>query len=158
MAAFPVFFLLSWLFIALFAVIPKKLTLIENTLIYLVVLVISINFSWIVIEELKLITLTKNGLDYTAFLMNRSITIPILILLQINLFYRNTSSEIGFINIVFSVTIMLATSFLSTFLHVTDYTKWNLFYDLIYYFALHILAYLALKSFRKVTKSTVRSL
>lgn len=61
---FVVFFFLTWLFVSIFAAMPKKLTFVENTLVYLVILIVSINFSWIVIEELKLMSLTKNGFNY----------------------------------------------------------------------------------------------
>lgn len=82
---FVTFFFLTWLFVLIFAFIRKKLTIVENTLVFLIILIVSINFSWIIIDEMKLITLTKNGFDYTGYLLNRSIIIPILLLIQLNL-------------------------------------------------------------------------
>ncbi|MEY2191982.1 hypothetical protein AB7942_04485 [Neobacillus sp. BF23-41] len=83
-----VFFFLAWLVVSLFAVIKKKLTFAENSLIFLVILIVSINISWIVIEELKLIKRTQESLEYTAYLLNRSVITPFLILIQVNLHLR----------------------------------------------------------------------
>ncbi|MCL6573235.1 MAG: hypothetical protein K6T88_16380 [Bacillus sp. (in: Bacteria)] len=152
---FSILFLLTWLFSALFVVIQKKLSIIENTFIFLLILIVGINFSWITIEEMKLITLSKNGLDYTAFLLNQSVLFPMLLLIQLNLLQRSKTVRKTIIITFSSVGIMLGISFLLTFYNVTDYTKWNYGYDAIYYFGLHLIAFYSYKSFRKVTKSVV---
>ncbi|HYK73133.1 MAG TPA: hypothetical protein VEV44_08430, partial [Pseudoneobacillus sp.] len=82
---FVVYFFVAWLVISIFTIIKKRLSIVENTLVFLIILILSINFSWIVNEELKLVTISKKGLDYTAFLLNRSIIIPIMIVIHVNL-------------------------------------------------------------------------
>lgn len=82
---FVVFFFVAWLVVSIFSLIKKKLSIIENTFVFLIILILSINFSWIVIEEWKLISLSKKGFEYTGYLLNRSVILPMLILIQINL-------------------------------------------------------------------------
>lgn len=152
---FVVFFFLAWLVGALLAVIKKKLTFAENTLVFLVVLTVSINFSWIVIEELKLINLTKSGLGYTGFLFNRNIVTPILTVIQVNLFLRSNSVMMKITLIASSVIILIGVSSLSNFLDITEYNHWHYWYDGIFFFILNGIAIFSYKLFARVSRNVV---
>lgn len=152
-----VFFFASWLVCMAFAVMQKKLSFVENTFVYLIILIVSINFSWIIIEELKLIMVTKNGVDYTAYILNRSVIIPILILIQLNLIQKSNSNAKSAIIVICTVGIMLGLSFLSTQFKITTNNEWNLGYDGIYFLTLHLIGYYVFKMFRKITYHQVSS-
>ncbi|UOR13735.1 hypothetical protein [Halobacillus amylolyticus] len=154
--AFAVFFFTSWLVLALFLAIPKKLSIIENTFVFLIILVISINWTWIIYEEMKLIKSTKDAMDYTAFLLFRSIIIPMILVTQLNLLCRANTFAKSLLNVSTSLAILLLLTFFSTFFNMTNYIKWNIGYDAIYYLSLHVIAYFSLKFFRKSAQSEVK--
>lgn len=147
------FFFLVWLFCALFTVLPKKLSLVENTIIYLLVLIININFSWIIIEELELVRSSDNPIAYTAFLLNRSVLIPVVVMILLNLLQKNVIKN-GLL-ITGTVGIMLSLSIMSSYFKITDYLKWNYGWDILYYLFLNLCALLAYKAFKKITNEEV---
>ncbi|KHF40609.1 hypothetical protein [Halalkalibacter okhensis] len=152
------FFLLAYLISSLFLVMKKKLNIIENSFSFLLFLIININFSWIVFEELKLVTVTDEIVNYTAFLLNRSLIIPLLLLVYINFFqtWKNTVRRI-FLTIC-SLGIMLLLSGLSIFFDILTYVNWNLGYDVIYFSILHVIAYYTYRGFIKFAYRKVRYL
>lgn len=156
---FSIFFLLTWLFCAGFIVIKKQLSIIENTAVYLIILILNINFAWIVNEELKFVTVTKVGIDYVPFLLNRSILIPLILLVYLNLLLRiDKSSYKAVVLTVASVSIMLGLSFLTTFFKVTEYTKWTHGYDMIFFLLLHLIAFYTYRLFRQISNKVVHDL
>jgi hypothetical protein len=146
-----VFFLITWLICAFFGVIEKKLSIIENTFVFLLILVININYSWIIIEEFKRITLTTNGLNYTAYLLQRSVIIPMLAITLVNLIQKSKDrgKPIMYFGLILALTFGL--SLLSDYFKISIYTKWDFRYDILYYFVLYLIAYYAYKLIRKVT-------
>ncbi|WP_163539238.1 hypothetical protein [Gracilibacillus sp. YIM 98692] len=155
--AIAVFFFASWLVCVAFAVMQKKLSLVENTFVYLIILIVSINFLWIIIEEFKLITLTKNGVDYTAYILNRSVIIPMLIIMQLNLIQKSNSVAKSAVIVIATVAIMLGLSVLSTQFNITTNIKWNFGYDVIYFLTLHLIGYYVFKTFRKIAYREVKN-
>jgi hypothetical protein len=150
-----VFFLIAWLSCTFFAVIKKKLTIVENTFIFLLILVININYSWIVIEEFKRITLTTNGLDYTAYLLNRSVITPMLAIILVNLIGKSKDLAKPILYFMFFLALSFGLSLLSHYFKITIYTKWDFRYDILYFFVLYLIAYYAYKLFRKATYNEV---
>lgn len=154
---FVVFFFISWLVVSIYGVIRKKLDLVESTFIFLIILILSINFSWIVINELKLITVKEKWLPYSAFLLNRSIVIPFLILIHLNFVMRMEKSLHKFIFLISSVIILDGMSLLSTFFHVTEFKKWSFWYETLYFVSLVGCALLAYKLFNKTSRGVVKN-
>ncbi|MET3698724.1 hypothetical protein SAMN05877753_10442 [Bacillus oleivorans] len=152
---FLVFFFISWLVISSLAVIKKKMNLVEGTFIFLIILILSINFSWIVIDELKLITVTKKALPYTAYLLHRSVIIPNLILLFLNLLIRSETLIMKTILFIFSTFLLVAVSFISTILNVTEFKNWTFWYETIYYLALNLIAMLSYRFINKTSRDEV---
>ncbi|MEH7304445.1 hypothetical protein [Neobacillus drentensis] len=152
---FVIFFLLAWLVGSLLAVIQKKLTFAENTLVFLVVLIVSINYSWIVIEELKLIKLTKSSLEYTGYLLNRSVITPILVLVFVNLLLWSKTMMMKITLIISVVILMIGLSSLSNFFGIIDYKHWNYWYDGIYFLILNGIAIFSYKLFARVSRNVV---
>jgi hypothetical protein len=152
---FAIFFLTAWLITGIFIVIQKKLTVVENTFVFLVILIITINITWITTEELKLITRTNSAINFTAYLLNRSIIMPLLVLTQINMLRSFNTILEKTLTIVFTVMIMLILSFLSNFFKITHYIKWHYGYDIIYFGFLLFVAYFSYRLIRKASKSVV---
>ncbi|MFD1173052.1 hypothetical protein [Oceanobacillus picturae] len=145
-----VFFFLSWLAISIFTVINKDLNIVKNTFIFLIILIVSINFSWVINDELKLITLKEKWVPYTAYLLNRSLLIPILVLLQVNLFIKTHSYIKKGIILVSSVIILLMISFISTRLNIIEFKEWNLWLEAIYLLCLNLVGLISYTLFNKI--------
>ncbi|AGK53672.1 hypothetical protein [Bacillus sp. 1NLA3E] len=152
---FAIFFFLAWLIIGTFFMIRKELSIVENTLIFLISLIVIINVSWISTEEMKMINLTKSSINYTAYIFNRSIILPLLLLVQLNILLKSKTFTKKVLIIFTSLMVMLGLSVLSTYFNLTNYIKWNLFYDGIYYLILQLIAYYSYRLFKKVNKNVV---
>ena len=141
---FAIYFFVSWIITIIFVIMPKKLTFMQNSFVFLLILIISMNWSWIIYEELKLIKLSTNAMDYTSFLINRSIAVPLIVVITMNLLKISTSLN------RFILVLLTSTSFLSLlalggiYFRVTKYMNWNFALDFIYFFLLNIVAYLFL--------------
>lgn len=141
---FAIYFFVSWIITFIFVLMPKNLSFMQNSFVFLLTLIISMNWSWIIYEELKLIKLSTNPMDYTSFLINRSIAVPLIVVITMNLLKKSKSFN-RFILVLFS-----STSFLSLlalggiYFRVTKYMNWNFAFDFIYFLLLNIVAYLFL--------------
>ncbi|QKY70707.1 hypothetical protein [Lentibacillus sp. CBA3610] len=153
--AFSIFFVLTWLAVFTFGVIQKKLSLVENTFVFLITLIVSINFSWIVMNELELIKRTEETLPYTASLLNRSIIIPVLLLIQLNMSMARDSFLWKTVVMLSAVLVLVGLSYLMTALNITDNTDWNLGLDAIYFFLLNLIAYFAYWVMESVSEKAV---
>lgn len=152
---FAVFFLASWLIVAIFTVMPKKLSIVENTVVYLVLVIITINVSWIIIEEMSLIKETQEGIKHVAFLLNRSVIIPMTLITQLNVVHRSNSFARSLLTIIVSLIFLLGLRGLSLTFNIISYTKWNFGYDVVYIIILHLMTFSALQLFRKLARSEV---
>lgn len=147
---FTFFFFVSWIAVTLLWMSRKKLSFAENTCVYLVVLIVSINWNWIVYEELKLVELTKQPLGHTAFLLNRSIIVPAIVVLAVNLIRSFDSPGRKLLVVSLSAGLLVALAAIGSSLHITDYAKWNHGYDALYFLALHAVGLLAQAGFRRL--------
>ncbi|MEQ2525242.1 hypothetical protein EKG37_06405 [Robertmurraya yapensis] len=155
---FVVYFFLVWLYISIFAVLHKRLNIVENTFVYLVILIISINYSWLVIDEFNVISLSEKRAPYLAYLINRSIGIPILTLIFVNLYTRIPTLIQKAMLLVSAVILFVALASISTSLKITKYLNWNYGFDFIYYFVLMVCAIGAYKIMHRVMKGVVEGI
>jgi len=144
---FVFFFLVSWLVLVWFAVMKKSYSFVENTFAYLLILVISVNWSWIVYEELKLVELSRQPLEYWAFLIHRSVGIPLIVVIAAN--YIRTASSFGAaaLRTALSVAVLFGLTLMGPVFGITKYARWNIAYDALYFLSLHLVAYYALEYF-----------
>ncbi|MBT2698423.1 hypothetical protein J7E79_13480 [Bacillus sp. ISL-40] len=153
---FAVFFFAAWLILAVFSVIERKLPLLENTFIYLVMLIININWTWIIYEELKFIERTNEPISYTAFILYRSIIIPMILVTQLNLFYSSKNIMKSSMVVLGSIATWLLLSILSRHFNISNYSRWNMGYDILYILVLHGLTYYFHKFFQRFTNNEVK--
>ncbi|MYL69274.1 hypothetical protein GLW00_00335 [Halobacillus litoralis] len=154
--AFTVFFVSAWLIISIFAIIPKRLTIIENSFIFLATSVISINWTWIINEELKYVKITEDPANYAGFLIFRSIIIPTLLMVQLNLYDHSSSAMKKGVIFTVSVVCLLLLTILSRVLDISTYKEWSLGFDAIYYVFLHFFSIGVWKLIRKTTHNEVK--
>lgn len=153
---FAIIFFASWLITALFAVMKKKLSFIENSFVILFALIISINWSWFIYEEWKLVEISSQPLNHTAFLISRSITIPLIIVTTMNLLDAASSAVKSFMIILFSVFILALLVVISNYFNITNAIRWNFIYDILYLISLNLMTYFFLFYFRKLSQIEVK--
>lgn len=138
---------LAWLVLVLFTSLNKKLTFIENTFVYLSAMVIHINYTWIVYEELNVAHISQQILNNSAFLIHRSITLPITLAITLNLIRTGDSLGSKFIKVAVSVAFLVSAVMIARYFGIVDYKKWNIGYEIIYLFLLHLVVQFLLKYF-----------
>lgn len=152
---FVFFFFVSWLVTVLFSVMKKSLSFVENIFVYLIILIVSVNWSWIIFEEFKFLELSRQPLDYTAFLINRSISIPLIIVITLNAVRSANVNGKAYLYVGLSTVILLVLVKIGNFLNITKLNNWNTMYDVLYFLSLHLIAYFSLQMFRKLKKEEV---
>ncbi|MCY8234630.1 hypothetical protein [Priestia endophytica] len=149
---FSFFVFLSFLVITLFVTMRKSLSIVENTFIYLLVLIINVNATWIINEEFKLINVTEETAPYIGFLLERSLIILILFVITFNYFYRNiTPRAIMITDFIFLIFTLLLRKY-SNMLNIYHYKQWNLFYEALYILGLLLIIFVLHKGFRKLMR------
>lgn len=126
----------------------KRLTLVENTVLLLLILIINIHWSWIIFEELKLIKISKQPVNYTAFLIQRSVTIPLIVVITMNLMRQSASRLRTLLMASLSVLLLEAFVLIGRYFGITRAVRWHMIYDVAYFALLHVIAYYFLKYFQ----------
>ncbi|RIX60090.1 hypothetical protein D3P08_00410 [Paenibacillus nanensis] len=146
---FVLIFVLTWLAVFIIYGMYKKLSVLENTFVYLVVLTLGINIAWIVAEELKLISITKDGLLFTGYVLHRSVLIPFIYVILMNLVFRFQSVAGRLLCAGGALVLLLALDGVMLAYEVIRYLKWNLWLEAIEIVALQLATYLLLRLYRK---------
>ncbi|KAF0820014.1 Spermidine synthase [Bacillus sp. ZZV12-4809] len=147
---FVLLIFLAWLVIMIFTSMNKKLTFVENTFVYLAAMVIHINYTWIVYEELNEAHISQQILNNSAFLVHRSITLPITIAITFNLLRTADSLGSKFIKIAVSVAFLASAVMIARYFEIVEFKKWKIVYEIIYLFLLHFAMLYLLKYFRQL--------
>ncbi|WP_251172236.1 hypothetical protein [Cytobacillus firmus] len=125
----------------------KKLTFIENTFVYLAAMVIHINYTWIVYEELNMADISQQILNNSAFLIHRSITLPITLAITLNLVRTSPSLGSKLIKVAVSVAVLASEVLIAKHFEIVEFKNWNIVYEIIYLFLLHLVVQFLLKYF-----------
>ncbi|QGU95351.1 hypothetical protein GOM49_09855 [Clostridium bovifaecis] len=146
----PLFVLIAWVTIIIFSIVPKKLDLIENIIMFFSVSIIEINISTIATLNLGLIENSKDPKMFISLLINRNITIPLWILIFINL---TNALESNFKKIsieAITLFILVFVKLLALWTGVKVYTGWNSYYDVISLLGLMIFSTFFAKMLKKL--------
>jgi hypothetical protein len=155
---FSIFFLVAFLISATFVVMKKELSIVENTFVYMVILAISINASWIVDEELKLINVSEDSVKYAVFLLIRSVITPMILVVQLNMLQRFNTRVQTFLVTVVSLSTLVLLRGLSSYFDILHYSKWNHGFDVIYFALLQLIAFYSYKFIHKIGEREVNYL
>ncbi|MFS0880188.1 hypothetical protein [Metabacillus niabensis] len=152
---FATIFLVSWLITVIFFVMKKEFSFLENSFVILFVLIININWSWMIYEEWKLLEISAKPLNHTAFIITRSLTIPLIIATAMNYIRPANSFGKSLLIMLVSTFILVLLSILSRYFHITKPIKWNLLYDILYFFSLQLITYFFLNYFKQHKQTEV---
>jgi hypothetical protein len=146
---FVVLFAAAWLSAMIVYSMEKSLSILENAFIFLLVLIIGINVSWIVGEEFKLMKITKDGLLYAGFILERSIVVPIIYVILMNAVYSARSVARALLYAGVALGILLGLRGVLLFYRILEYDGWNLLYDAIQIVLLQALIYALVQLYRR---------
>lgn len=106
----------------------KPFTFIENSIVYMVLTILTTNIITILSLNLHLIKATENPFLFPAVLLYRDAIIPLLILIFINFFYTGFTLKLKFFFFIFIFVCLNGMEALLVFLDVFEFTKWNFYY------------------------------
>jgi hypothetical protein len=149
---FFVFVYISWFIIVCFALIPKRHSFVENLFFFLAISSVVINSFTIIGFELKLIISNKKPDIQLALIIYRSIIIPVLLLIFINLlkYFTTRIKKVGTFFVISFV--FIGIEFLTVQLNLQTYKNWSFYLSyllIIFYF---IFSYFLAKVFNLLEK------
>lgn len=147
---FVIVFAAAWLAMFIVYTMYKKLSLLENTFVYLVVLTIGINISWIVAEELKYTAVTKDGLLFAGYFLYRNLLMPLFYIILMNAVFRFRSVAIRLACAGGALVLLLALDWVMVTNKIIFYLKWNYWLEAVEIVMLQLITYLLLRLYRKV--------
>jgi hypothetical protein len=142
--------IITWILVMLYIKVATQLRKCESVFLFMFILVINISVSWILIDEMKLIQVPKRLPEYLAYLLVRSVIIPVVVLiclcfLDSGRFLSNKGVTIAAYLTMFYVIEKTAIQY-----KVFTFTHWKMIYTLIYYLLLLGTAKATLFGYRKV--------
>jgi hypothetical protein len=143
--------------IMIFVIMPKKLSFMQNSFVFLLTLIISMNWSWIIYQELNLIKQSTDALKYTSFLINRSIAVPLIVVITMNLLKVTRSLSQSILILVGSASFLTLLALIGIYFHVTEYVHWDFAFDFLYFLILNIVGYFFLIGVNLMENKEVRS-
>ncbi|UUZ83981.1 hypothetical protein LJK88_09560 [Paenibacillus sp. P26] len=146
-----IFSSITWFLLGLFFVLPGKINRLDNALLFMTVILLNCNGSWIFIEEMKTIELAKPLPDYFAFLLFRTTVIPLLVVICHNLLLSALPAGWKTGWIVLAYGLLLLMEWLAVRYKIYTYIHWHLYYSMLYYLGLQILVFLFYKGFSHIT-------
>ncbi|MEW9110560.1 MAG: hypothetical protein AB2374_14505 [Cytobacillus gottheilii] len=151
------YFLVSWLAVAVFVLMHKRLSFIQNSFIVLVILIISVNWSWVIYQELKLIKVSTDPFNNVAFMINRSIAVPFIVTIAMNILQGVQSFSHYIIVFASSIFILSILAFGGIYFKVTEYINWYFSFDMLYFLMLNLIGFFVCKMVHKTESREVSS-
>jgi hypothetical protein len=146
--SFAAYFFIAWSVGTAFFCMKKTLTSAENAFVYLLLLMFSVNWYWILYEELKWVEVSREPLNYTAFLISRSVSVPLLAVIALNGVKAADSRAVALVWPIASTALLTGLTLLGEYLQTTTMHRWHIGYDVLFFLILHLVAYYGLKFFR----------
>ncbi len=115
----------------IFFVQKKKLSFLQNSIVFMVMVLIIRNYLTIMNMELNLIKTTENHILFVYFLIQREIIIPILTLIFVNTYLQTFSWKgktflfIGIFSILYGI------NYLAIYFEIIKFVQWNFFNSVI---------------------------
>ncbi len=148
MVGLIILIIITGIIISSYFTIPAKLRKKEGAFLFMIILNIIIDGTWIMAEDMKLIVVSHKIPEYLTFLLYRSVTVPfeILVFLSLLLSFRSSFSKV-LVSSGHVISLLLLESLLAHYKIIT-YVNWYLSYSAICYLILLVIAYVSLAWYR----------
>jgi len=154
---FVTLFAAAWVTLMLFYALNKRLTVLENTFVYLLAMTLGIHAMWVISEELRLMTNTKDGLLYAGLILYRLVILPMAIVLMANGVARARTTAGAFLSIGAALGGLLVLRAIMQMYEVITYNQWNFYYDALLFMLLQAACLGALKLYRALMRREVNA-
>jgi hypothetical protein len=129
--ALPLIITLTFLISYITFFIKKKYSFLHNAILFMVMAIITKNYMTVTSMELKLIKHTEEYSLFLFLILHREIIIPLLILIYVNLRFRNATLPWAIFLFILILSLMQTMTYLTTYFEVVEFIKWNMFYALL---------------------------
>ncbi|MGZ4163055.1 MAG: hypothetical protein ACXVPK_03350 [Tumebacillaceae bacterium] len=151
------FLAIAWLLVILGITLPSKLDRREAFLIFMVILDIHISVSWVLVLEVKRVVVSEQVPQYFAYLIRRTVFVPMMALLFTNLllFCRSFGEKV--LSWLAYGGIWLLFEKLSLVYGIFTFPKWGYLQSLMLYYPYLIVSVYLLKWYRAYVDQEVRT-
>jgi hypothetical protein len=112
----------------------KKLTVLQNSIIFMVLTMVTTNFITIVVLNLKLVKTTENPFLFIVIPLYRDLIVPLLVLIFVNAFFTSSTLLVKSFYILSIFVYLNLIEALFIYFGVLEYIKWNFFFAAIVHF------------------------
>ncbi|WP_261134411.1 hypothetical protein [Bacillus sp. Marseille-Q3570] len=126
--ALPTIITVTILVSLFFFFLTKSLSFLQNSLLFMVISILTKNISTLMSLNWKVIHTTEDQFLFLFFLINREILIPLLVLIFVNIYLRTPSGGKRIIIYICSIPVIAGLNFLSEYFNVIDFVKITLFH------------------------------
>jgi hypothetical protein len=116
---------IAWMFISVFFLVPKSLSRAENIIVFFCLSMIVINIFTIPDLNLRLMQHSYKPELYISYLIQRSIIIPVSLLISINLIFHQLSMFKKIVIAIITLSILCFIELLTILTGIKIYTGWN---------------------------------
>jgi hypothetical protein len=106
----------------------KKLTVLQNSIIFMVLTMVTTNFITIVVLNLKLVKTTENPFLFIVIPLYRDLIVPLLVLIFVNAFFTSSTLRVKTFYILSIFVYLNLIEALFIYFGVLEYIKWNFFF------------------------------
>ncbi|MEK3883665.1 hypothetical protein [Paenibacillus sp. PL2-23] len=145
-------FVAAWLAAFIFYGMNKRLSVVENTFVFLVAMIIGIHLTWFVVEELQWIESTDEGFLYAGALLYRSVIFPLVTVILMNVVCRLGAVSRQLLAGAISLLALLALNAAFLFYDIQRYVKWSLLYEALAIVLMQLLVYVLLRFYRRASE------
>jgi hypothetical protein len=110
--------------------IKKELSFLNNSILFMVMAIVTKNYMTIMNMQLKLFKTTEDSLLFLCLLLNREFVIPLLIVIFSNLFYQKSSWSGRLLLFIATAGFIQFIDLFSVYFGIVEFTYWNLYYAL----------------------------
>jgi hypothetical protein len=140
--AIALFSLIAWLTLIIFMLIPKKLSITENIIMFFCITLIVVSVYTVKGLNLRLVHHSYKPELFISLIIHRNLIITIGLMIFINLFAHSQARRAKIAVSVITLLVLYFTELLTIFTGVKVYTGWNL-----YLAALNLAAYMTISIF-----------
>ncbi|QOR64765.1 hypothetical protein IM538_12940 [Cytobacillus suaedae] len=146
--ALAVYVIITWLVILCFTLLPKKLSFIENSFVFLIMSIIIKNSFTIVGLNLKWIESNKEPEIFLAYFLYRTIIYPFALLFLVNIVNTSNRSLPKYLTTISVIFFIFLVEILGEKLNIYTYNEWNNWYSITEIILFAYLSFLATKFIR----------
>ncbi|PLR98734.1 hypothetical protein [Bacillus sp. T33-2] len=132
----------SWFSVMILCVLPRKLPLIINSVLYLLIEFILINKLSLITYKYKLLAMSPDISKFIGVILHRDIIFPFLLLFAANVLFTSVNMRNVILAIICSVVYISFTSYMLHRFSMLIYLDWQFAYDVVIVVIMHLIVFI----------------